>query len=76
MSLFDPPNLCGVLGCDLVDHGAAGNDVYPLPGTAALLLPLQEGAQGRQQSHHEDHPGLPLLHHGPLLPYRLRHDGP
>ena len=35
-------------------------------GAVALLLPLQEGAQGRQQSHHEDHPRLPQLHHDPL----------
>ena len=35
-------------------------------GPAALLLSLQEGAPGRQQSHHEDHPRLPQLHHDPL----------
>ena len=35
-------------------------------GSVALLLPLQEGAPGRQQSHHEDHPRLPQLHHDPL----------
>ena len=37
-----------------------------MPGPVALLLSLQEGPPSRQQSHHEDHPGLPQLHHDPL----------
>ena len=64
-------------GWRLVEHdGAVGDDVYPVPGAAALLLPLQEGAQGRLLPHHEDHPRLPLLHHGALQPHCIRHDGP
>ena len=45
---------------------------FQMLGPVALLLPLQEGAPGREQSYHEDHPRLPQLHHDPLQVQRQK----
>ena len=58
------------------NHGAGDHDLYPLLGTAALLLSLQEGSPGWIQPHHEDHPRLPRLHNDPVQPDRVWYDGP
>ena len=50
-------------GGEALDHdGAGGDDVRPVPGAAALLLPPEEGAPGRLLPHHESHPGLLRVH--------------
>ena len=64
---------CTVLHLKMYPHHLSCTPPVPqVSGPAALLLPLQEGAQGGQQPHHEDHPGLPQLHHDPLQVRRLQ----
>ena len=38
-------------------------------------MPAVSGAPSGLLPDHEDHAGLPLLHHAPLQSHRLRHDG-